>query len=303
MPERLYMLAFDHRRSFMETFLRVHGEPTPDEIERARRSKEVIWRGLDRALDDGPIATREAGALVDATYGRGVLARARERGVPVAVPVEASGRREFAFEVPRWRERLEAIDPTWGKVLVRYNPEGDPDLNDRQLRRIAEVSEHCRDKGLGFMLELLVPPEPHQLVAVGGDATRYDQEVRPGLMVRAIEDAQRSGIEPDLWKIEGFDRREGYMAVSAAARADGRDHVGCVVLGRGADRAAVDRWIDAGAAVPGFVGFAIGRTIWWDPLRAFFDRGATDEDAELASGQIAREYRRFVRVFDDAAGR
>src|SRR5687768_749389 len=132
MPERLYMLAFDHRRSFMESFLHVQGEAAPDEIERAGRAKQVIWRGLDRALDD-------------ATYGRNVLELARKRGVPVAVPVEASGRREFAFEVPRWRERLEALDPSWAKVLVRYNPQGDPDLNERQLKKIAEVSEHCRD--------------------------------------------------------------------------------------------------------------------------------------------------------------
>lgn len=297
------MLAFDHRRSFMESFLRVRGEPAPDEIERARKAKEVIWRGLDRALDDGQIARREAGALVDATYGRDVLYRARERGVPVAIPVEESGRREFAFEVPRWRERLEVLDPTWAKVLVRYNPQGDPDLNERQLKRIAEVAEHCRTSERGFMLELLVPPEPHQLDAVGGDPTRYDLEVRPHLMVRAIEEVQRSEIEPDLWKIEGLDQREDYIAVSAAAHADGRDHVGCVVLGRGADRDAVDRWIRAGAAVDGFVGFAIGRSIWWDALSTFFDHGATDEDAELASDQIAREYLRFVRVFADAAGR
>jgi myo-inositol catabolism protein IolC len=298
-PDRLYMLAFDHRRSLMESFFGIDGDPAPDEEAKARQLKRVVWDGLRRSFEDG-LPRAQAGALVDVTYGREVLESAARDGVRVAVPVEASGGRGFAFEVPGWRERLAELDPAWAKVLVRYNPDGDPQLNDRQRRSLAEVSDHCWSTGRGFLFELLVPPEPHQLEAAGGDRARYDHEIRPGLMTRAIVELQGARIEPDIWKLEGLERAEECEAVAAAARAGGRDRVGCVVLGRGADADAVDRWLRAGARVPGFIGFAIGRSIWWEPMRGFFDGDATDEAAEIAASEIARRYLRFVRVFAEA---
>ena len=146
-----------------------------------------------------------------------------------------------------------------------------------------------------YLFELLVPAEPAQLEAVGGDAARYDREVRPGLMRRAMEEIQAAGIEPDIWKIEGVDRREDCEMLSAQARTGGRDGVACVVLGRGADDAAVDHWLRMGKGVPGYVGFAIGRSIWWDPLKAYVD-GSSPRDE--AAAKIAANYRRFVDVYE-----
>jgi myo-inositol catabolism protein IolC len=291
---RLHVLAFDHRRSFMASFLGVEGEPSPADAERARVGKRLIWAGLLRACDEG-VPRDSAAALVDATYGAGVVSEAREAGVRVAVPVEASGRDVFEFEVPSWSDVLDELDPTWAKALVRYNPEGDPAVNDRQRSALRELSDHCGDTGRGFMLELLVPPLVEQLGSVGGDRARFDREVRAELTVRGIRQLQEAGIEPDLWKLEGSEQRHDYERVTAAARAGGRDRVGCVVLGRGEDAAAVTRWLRAGAGVGGVVGFAIGRTVWWDPLRAYFAGAPADE----AVARIASSYRRFVDV--DAA--
>jgi myo-inositol catabolism protein IolC len=275
----------------MASFLGVEGEPSPAEIERARLGKRLIWEGLLRACDDG--APRDAAAaLVDATYGSRVLPAARKAGVRVAVPVEESGRHEFAFESPTWRESLEAVDPAWAKALIRYNPDGDPDVNDRQRTRLRELSDHCRKTGLGFMLELLVPPTGSQLASVADDRARFDRELRAGLTVGGIAQLREAGIEPDVWKHEGFERRTDHELVAAAARADGRDQVGCIILGRGEDAAAVDRWLRASAGVDGVVGFAIGRTIWWDPLTAYF---AGSSEAETVT-RIAANYRRFVDV-------
>ena len=106
MSERVFILAFDHRVSLMRSFFGVEGAPTGADGDRARTAKGVIWRGLQRAIETGPLPSTSAGALVDATYGARVIAEARERFVRVAVPVEASGRRDFAFESPDWRERL-----------------------------------------------------------------------------------------------------------------------------------------------------------------------------------------------------
>jgi 5-dehydro-2-deoxygluconokinase len=114
-------------------------------------------------------------------------------------------------------------------------------------------------------------------------------------MRAVIEELQGAGVEPDIWKIEGIDRREDCEMISAAARAGGRDGVACVVLGRGADDAAVDHWLRMGSGVPGYIGFAIGRSIWWDPLKAFVDGNVAREEA---AKQIAASYRRFIDVYN-----
>jgi myo-inositol catabolism protein IolC len=310
MTEPLYMLAFDHRRSLMGSFLGVVGAPSDSDVERARSVKRVIWEGLRRALAQGGASRRAAGILVDATYGEEVVRSARSDGVAVAVPVEASGRSELAFERPDWREMLEDLDPTWGKALVRYNPEGDGAVNARQRADLTTLSEHLHVTARGFVLELLVPPEADQLAAVHGDRSRYDLELRPSLMVRAMDELQTHGVDPDVWKLEGLDRRADNEAVAAQALTLGRADVRCVVLGRGADAAKVESWLRAAAGVSGYAGFAIGRSIWWDAARAYLSAGAgctgpgdaaTDEAIARAAAQIADEYVRYVRVYAAAA--
>jgi len=140
---------------------------------------------------------------------------------------------------------IEAFRPTFCKVLVRYNPEGDRALNQRQAERLRRLSEYLRARGESrFMFELLVPAESAELEEVEGDAKVYDRELRPGLMVWAIEELQAAGVEPDVWKVEGLDRREDCMSVVAAARRDGRDRVGCIILGRGENDAKVRDWLN-----------------------------------------------------------
>jgi myo-inositol catabolism protein IolC len=97
-----------------------------------------------------------------------------------------------------------------------------------------------------------------------------------------------------VWKIEGLDAREDCERVAEVVRSDGRDQVACVVLGRGADDAAVEHWLRQGAGVPGYIGFAIGRTIWWDALKAHLDGQQSREDA---AAQISGNYRRMIDVY------
>lgn len=280
-----FILAFDHRNSLLTAFFGVAGEPTDAEVASAGEVKRVIADGLLAAVDRGLVGREQAGALVDATFGADAIDRLQDAGLRVAVPVEASGRREFAFEHADWRERLDAIHPAWAKVLVRYNPDGDAAMNERQRHRLLDLQTVARAIGVGFLFELLVPPEASQRTPT------YDIDVRPGLVVSALEELRSAGIAPDLWKIEGLDRREDCARVADVAGAP------CVVLGRGADAAAVERWLRAGAGVPGFDGFAIGRSIWWDPVRAYMD-GGTDRGAAVTA--IAERYGYFVTVYREA---
>ena len=147
------------------------------------------------------------------------------------------------------------------------------------------------------MVELLVPPAPAQLKGLGGNRGAYDLELRPALMVQAIHELQDAGVEPDVWKVEGLDRKEDCRKVVAAARRDGRDKVGCIVLGRHESDAKVGLWLTNAAATPGFIGFAVGRTTFWQPL---VDYRAGRITREVGVGRIAASYRGWVDLFEKA---
>jgi myo-inositol catabolism protein IolC len=290
----LYILAFDHRGSFQKKFFGVTGEPTAQEGERISDAKHVIFEGFLRALDEGADRT-SAGLLVDEQFGAAIARTAKADGLILAMPVEKSGQDEFDFEYgDEYGKHIEEFDPVFTKVLVRYNPAGGGAMNERQTERLRELSDWLHERGRKFLFELLVPPTKEQLATVSDDPDRFDKELRPQLMLAAIAELQQSGVEPDVWKIEGIDRREDCEAIAAQTRMGGRDAVACVVLGRGADEAAVDHWLRTGAGVPGYIGFAIGRTIWWNPLKEFVDGTATREDA---AARIFANYRRFVDVY------
>jgi myo-inositol catabolism protein IolC len=291
----LFILAFDHRGSFQKKFFGVTGEPTAQEGERISDAKHVIFEGFHRALDEGADRT-SAGQLVDEQFGAAIARKAKADGLILAMPVEKSGQDEFDFEYgDEYSKHIEEFDPIFTKVLVRYNPAGDGAMNERQTKRLRELSDWLHERGRKFLFELLVPATEEQLGSVDDDADRFDKELRPQLMRAAIAELQQSGVEPDVWKIEGIDRREDCEAIATQTRVGGRDTVACVVLGRGADESAVDHWLRTGAGVPGYIGFAIGRTIWWNPLKEFVDGTATREDA---SARISANYRRFVEVYE-----
>ena len=295
----LYILAFDHRGSFTKRF-GVEGDPSPEETERISDGKHLIFEGIEAALArDADAAV--TGALVDEQFGgpTKVPEEAKAKGIKLAMPVEKSGQKEFDFEYgDDFGAHIERFDPDFSKVLVRYNPDGEAEMNTRQAERLRRLSEWLHENDRKYLFELLVPAEESQLASVDGDSDRYDAELRPELMIRAIADLQDAGVEPDIWKIEGVDEGSDCERISAQCRADGRDGVVCVVLGRGADDDKVDHWLRQGAPVEGYVGFAIGRSIWGEPLQGWIDGSISREDAAT---QVADNYLRFIDVYKSAA--
>jgi 5-dehydro-2-deoxygluconokinase len=289
--ERLYVLAFDHRGSF---------EKMVGDVGRVPGAKTLIWEGFQKAVELG--APKEAsGILVDAQYGPTVAREAKAGGYRLAMPVEKSGQAEFDFEYgDAFGEKIEEYDPDFTKVLVRYNPDGDPVLNVRQIEKLRRLSEWLHEHHRKYLFELLVPAEPSQLERVGGNGERYDVELRPELMMRAIHELQDGGVEADIWKIEGIDDRAACAEIAKLVRREGRDRVSCVVLGRGASDAKVDEWLRAGSGVEGYSGFAIGRSIFGESVKAYAaDPDGFDRDA--AVDKIAHNYLRFIEVYEGAA--
>jgi len=295
----LYILPFDHRGSFQTKMFGWTGKLTLEQTAQIAATKQVIYDAFKAAVA-ARVPKEKAGILVDEQFGSLILRDATKQGFSTACPAEKSGQEEFEFEYGEdFAKHIEAFHPTFCKVLVRYNPEGDRALNQRQADRLQRLSDylHGASRSL-FMFEMLVPAEKAQLARVNGDKREYDIQLRPALMVQAIEQLQDAKVEPDVWKIEGLARREDCQTIVAAARRGGRDHVGCIVLGRGEDDQQVREWLSTASTVPGFIGFAVGRTSFWNPLVAWRAKKITREETV---NEIARRYQEFVDIFEEKA--
>lgn len=294
----LYILPFDHRGSFVTNLFGWRGALSAQQTAQIAAAKQVIYDGFNAAVA-ADVPKEKAGILVDEQFGAAILRDAKQQGFATAAPAEKSGQDEFDFEYGAdYAKHIEAFDPTFCKVLVRYNPAGDRALNLRQAARLKALSDTLRARGRSrFMFELLVPAERAQLDRFGGDKAAYDLELRPRLMLQAIAELQDSGVEPDVWKIEGLDRHDDCAAIVSTARRGGRADVGCIVLGRGENERKVREWLQIAAGVEGFIGFAVGRTDFWQPL---VDWRAGTRTREQAVAEIARHYAEFANIFEKA---
>src|SRR5216683_1368824 len=294
----LYILPFDHRGSFQTKMFGWKGTLSPHQTAEIAATKQVIYDGFKAALQAG-VPRQKAGILVDEQFGAAILRDAAAQGYATACPAEKSGQEEFDFEYgEEFAKHIDALHPIFCKVLVRYNPEGDRALNQRQGNRLRKLSDYLHSTGRSkFMFELLVPAEKSQLDQFKGDKKAYDLELRPRLMVQTIMELQDAQVEPDVWKIEGLDRREDCEKIVAVARRGGRNKVGCIILGRGEDDRKVREWLMTAGGVPGFIGFAVGRTTFWEPLVSW-RAGKITRGAAVA--EIARRYREFVDIFESA---
>ena len=296
--EPLYIQPFDHRGSFETGMFGWTGALNPDQTAAIAATKQVIYDGFKAALRAG-VPRQKAGILVDEQFGSAILSDAKDSGYTTACPAEKSGQEEFDFEYGEdFPKHIEAIRPSFCKVLVRYNPEGDGALNERQATRLKRLSDYLRGEDQSkFMFELLVPAEESQLTQVNGNKQRYDMEIRPRLTVQAIQQLQDAQVEPDVWKIEGLDRQQDCKNIVAAARRGGRDNVGCIILGRGENDDKVHEWLRTAAGVAGFIGFAVGRTSFWNPL---IDLRANKITRDAAVADIARRFCEDVDIFENA---
>ncbi len=296
--DQLFVMPFDHRGSFMAKMFGIKGrQPTAAETKEIAATKRIVYDGFLQALSQG-VPKDKAAILVDEQFGAECVTDALKRGIKVAMPAEKSGQDEFDFEYgEEFGAHLEKFNPTFVKVLVRYNSEDDEQLNQRQATRLARLSAYCHKTKRKFMFELLVPALDAQLARLGGDKKKFDTEMRPGLMEKAIAELQSAGIEPDVWKLEGLERAQDYKAIVAQARSKGRDNVGMIVLGRGENAEKVYHWLKIGAKVEGVIGFAVGRTVFWDPLVGYREKKHSREDAVA---QVAKNYKGLVDLFTQA---
>jgi 5-dehydro-2-deoxygluconokinase len=292
--KELLILAFDHRASFLEKMFDIKNrQPTSEEKKQIEDYKKIIFEGFKLSIKKN-VPKEIAGLLVDEEFGSSVLREAKKEGLTFAMPVEKSGQEEFDFDYgENYPKHIEEFDPTFVKVLVRYNPESNTALNKRQLQRLKKLSDYLAQKKKPFLFELIVPALPSQLSKLGGSKETYDKELRPKLMVESLKEIQAAGVEPSIWKLEGVDKPESAKAVVKQAQSNGRK-VGVITLGRGESKEKVQEWLKVGAKIPGIIGFAVGRTIFWQPLA---DHKAGKINRKEAVEKIAQNYIEFTELW------
>jgi len=291
--ENLYILPFDHRGSFMK-IIGAESPPTEEDLATAREYKGMIYQAFKKSIAAG-VDKSVAGILTDEWLGLNVLREAKADGFITATPYEKSGQDEFDFDHENWKEKVDELDTTYVKVLVRYNPEGDKEMNVRQGKRLAELSDFLKDKKSKFLFELLVPATDEQLEKAGSQEA-YETDMRVDLMIEAVNELYAAGVTPDIWKIEGLDTTEKMQKVGDAVKA-GNSEAGIIILGRGESSEKAAHWLSVGAKVDNAVGFAVGRTIFKEAL-ADFAAGKSTKDEAIQ--KISDNYSSFVKVWEDS---
>ncbi len=230
--EPLFILAMDQRDSFQKLF-GIGGNPSEAELAKMRDAKLMIYEGLGQA-DLSTLAAGRAGVLVDEQLGSEVAKRAKADGLVLAMPIEKSGTKLFELEYgENYPEHLASYDPDFFKVLVRYNPADEAGDRKVQIERLAQVSAWAASTGWRWLFELLVPPTREQL-AQNDDQLHFDREARPELTAEAIAALSDGGVQPTIWKLEGYETTRGAEEVLRAVAAQTDAQAECIVLGRNA---------------------------------------------------------------------
>jgi myo-inositol catabolism protein IolC len=129
----------------------------------------------------------------------------------------------------------------------------------------------------------------------GGSKEIYDLKLRPKLMVESIREIQAAEIEPSVWKVEGVENPNDARAIVNQAQSGGRQ-AGVITLGRGESKEQVQKWLAVGAKISGIIGFAVGRTIFMQPLSEY--KAGTISQNEAVE-KIALNYADLVRLWQN----
>jgi len=286
----LFLLAMDHRHSFAETILGVPKERDSSELKKLRDAKWVIYEGARRALAEG-ISHGRPGVLVDEHLGSEVARRAKQDGFVLVMPIEKSGTQLFELEYgEKFAAHVEKFDPDFFKLLVRYNPADDESTRATQIERLSRISEWAHKVDRQWLVELLVPPTSQQL-AQYEDQYHFDERARPALTAETLTAMREGGVHPTVWKLEGYETTGGAEEVLRTVAADRKHPAECIVLGRNAPMPRVKHWIETAAPLSGFAGFAVGRSIWQEPLEGLLG-GQIKRKEALES--IAARYRTLI---------
>ena len=274
----LFILPFDHRSTFLKLLNVIDRSPTNEELNKVKEFKNIIYEAFKKSLLKIP--KEKAAILVDEQFGDSILKDAVTQGFITILTTEKSGQKEFTFEYgDEFAKHIEKYKPKFAKALIRYKPQNPLESKKIQQKKLKQLCDFCHSNGYKFLLEVLIFET--------GIATSEP-------MCKVIKELQDASVEPDVWKMEGMENKLDYETVINQIQKDGRENVGLVVLGRGGDEQAVEKWIKESAKVKGVIGFAVGRTFFQNPLLGY-KNGTLNK--EQAVEKISNKFIYFYNVF------
>ena len=291
----LYILPFDHRATFATNMfgLNVVEDLNGEQTNLIKEFKLLIYLGFKDSLNKG-IPKESAAILCEEQFASEILEDARRNGYITILTTEKSGSSEFKFQYDKdFKWHIDKFKPKFTKVLLRYNPSDNSDLKQRQKTNLKLLSDFSHENGYKFLLEILVIPTEEQLMRAG-NREGYDASLRPLLTKEIIIELQDFGIEPDVWKTEGFEKEEDYKEIVSAAKSRGRMNVSLVILGKGANEEKVQQWLSLGAKVTGVVGFAVGRTAFWGALEKYYKKEIGQQEVITT---VSNSFQRYCKIF------
>jgi 5-dehydro-2-deoxygluconokinase len=287
--EPLLILPFDHRSSFSKNLFGWDGKLNAKQNKQISLYKTIVYKGfLEAAKSEAN--KKHFGILVDQDFGTPILRDAKKRGFTVTMPVEKSGQEAFTFNYGNsFGAWIEKIKPDYVKILVRYHPDN-KEINKIQLTRLSKLNTYCKKHGHKMMFELLVPASEKDLKKMKTESA-YDAKLRPIHTVKAIKEITKV-IQPELWKMEGFSKSDWKKVLQAI----GKD-ADVIILGRGQNDKKVEKWLKDAASFDQIVGFAVGRTIFFEPLEQLKDKKMTQQQAIQA---IGKNYAKYISLWRKA---
>jgi len=256
-------LPFDHRNSFAKDILGLEKVSRSDE-ERIKELKKIIFQGFLLSLRGKD--KKSFGILVDEKYGEDILKEAKKRKTTIALPVEKSGTQKLKLEYKdKFKEHINKFRPDYIKILVRYNPE---DKNRKSI--LKKINEFAQKENYKILLELLAPPAKR---------------------VETIKEIAKM-IKVDVWKLEGTTDKKLWLKIIKAINEKSQ----IIVLGRGENKAMVEKWLKTAKQFPEIIGFAIGRTIFKKPLKQYV-KGKKSKEETIK--QIADNFNYFLNLWNN----
>jgi 5-dehydro-2-deoxygluconokinase len=266
----LFILPFDHRSGFAkEIFGKTYPLKGKDVVE-AKALKMIIWEAVQLAFDEASEAGTP-GILVDEELGSQVISEAKAKNVVHIVSTENSGATLEFIHGDKFGEALLTVKPTYAKVLVRYNV-CEEKVNAPQREKMKQLADFCIENSIPLILEVLTTATP----------------TNPGPVIAAVTELLDHKIIPAIWKLEGFSTVEAWHKLAEAT------NIPVIMLGRNASIAEVDSWTKAAAQSGVVSGFAIGRTIFLDPLKQYHNEEISRANAVK---EIAKNYLHFIDVW------
>lgn len=275
--DELYVFAFDHRNPFFAL-----AQETDADVARLSALKYLLVEAV-AATETRRGAQGRVGILCDDRYGQHALNAASGRGWWIGRPIETPGSNPVTFD--RGRSVGTTLE-SWpqehvAKCLVQYHPDAAIDERLENEAQIRSLYDAVQASGHELLLEIIPPKSLPRA---------------PDTVYRALKRLYNIGIYPEWWKLEPLGAAQWSVVDALIAERDPHCR-GVLLLGMSASVDQLAAGFRAAAASASCRGFAVGRTIFEAPSRAWLAR---EIDDAMLKARVCATYEALIDAWQSA---